>query len=149
MWIFKRNNRTELMKYLDSFKKTKRKLMQIDIFDENENILLQIFKGSDVYLWEKEFKRAVLDKEINESFIFLIQFNEVKENNLLNLCRFKESDWSSRFYKKKLYGQKFYFHILPFDDSKIIEVKIRDILRTVYNLQKEDKLKFTLSGPKN
>src|SRR5690625_7880620 len=118
--------------------------MKINIFDENENILLQIFKGSDVYLWEKEFKRAVLDKEMNESFIFLIQFNEVKENNLLNLCRFKESDWSSRFYKKKLYGQKFYFNILHFDDIKIIEFKKKKKLRKINNIQKKKKLKINL-----
>src|SRR5699024_3005112 len=116
MWPFKKDKRTTLMKYLDSFMQTKKRLLQIDFYDSSEkDILLQVFRGSDVSLWEDGFKNFINGKKLDKNFVFLIQFNDFKSENALNLNRFKKSDWYLKFHRENLYDQEFYFYIQPFE----------------------------------
>ncbi|UOX34827.1 hypothetical protein LXD69_04785 [Flavobacterium sediminilitoris] len=122
------------------FINSQEKNLQLDFFRENQQVLLQIFKGYDVKNWKIAFESD------NDDLILMIHFHKDKIDNKLNLERFKNSKWYNDFERVIMQGEvQYYLKSRTAHDSNILEIEIRELINIVYSLSFE-KVAFTLNA---
>lgn len=119
------------------FLKSTTKNIQFDFYHNNQ-IILQIFKGYDVVNWRD--KPNSID---NDQTVFQLLFNGGKENNKLNLLKFKNSLIFEDFVYVNFYKQETYFYGLKITDEIELVNYIEKIISSVY-LFDIQKVEFTL-----
>ncbi|MQP51404.1 MULTISPECIES: hypothetical protein [unclassified Flavobacterium] len=119
------------------FIKSTAKNIQFDFYHNNQ-IILQIFKGYDVVNWRD--KPNSID---NDQTVFQLLFNGGKENNKLNLLKFKNSLIFEDFVHVNFYKQETYFYGLKITDEIELVNYIEKIISSVY-LFDIQKVVFTL-----
>src|SRR5699024_10234763 len=126
MWSL---NRKKSKSLINIFLKSKEKNIQLDFYRENGEVLLQIFKGYDVSLWEVD-----LEFLKNDNIVYQLLFHKDKTNNDGNLKRFEDSFMYSNFKKVDFYNQEAYFYVQSINLPKELENKISEILNEVYDI---------------
>jgi len=137
MWSL---NRKKSKSLINIFLKSKEKNIQLDFYRENGEVLLQIFKGYDVSLWEVD-----LEFLKNDNIVYQLLFHKDKTNNDGNLKRFEDSFMYSNFKKVDFYNQEAYFYVQSINLPKELENKISEILNEVYDIGL-DQIKLTLNA---
>ncbi|KYG81557.1 hypothetical protein MB14_13305 [Roseivirga ehrenbergii] len=118
------------MHFLTEISASNEKNMQLDIFRDNGEVLLQIFKSEDVKNWNIEFDVT------KEALIFQLLFNKNKTENSANLSRFLNSSLSKNFQRVEFYKQETYFATFPYTIGlEIIQSTINQLISEVYNLE--------------
>ena len=135
-------NNLTLENALNKLQFTLEKNVQLDFFRYNGEVLLQIFKGSDVKHWE-------IDLEIlnDKCFVFQVLFHKNKTNNDLNYDRFISSNLNNEFEKIPFHGQLAFFSLVPFDllNENQIQEKIVKLIIKLYNINTSE-FYFTLNA---
>ena len=115
-----------LQKMLTSTEKN----IQLDIFRENGEVLLQIFKSDDVKNWDVDFVVT------QNALVFQLLFNGGKTDNKANQKRFLEAEISEDFEKVEFYNQETYFANFPITMGiETIENIVGRTIAEVYDLE--------------
>jgi len=130
-----------LTSYIVKFNNLNDKNLQLDFFRGNKQVVLQIFKGYDVRLWNIDFEV----KDYN-SYILNLHFNKGKTNNKLNYDRFMNSSYFNKFKLVKV-NKIFtnYFEIGQNESIEFVENTILDIIRVIYDIDLNE-VEFTLNA---
>lgn len=113
--------------------------LQLDFFRENNEVLLQLFKGYDVVNWDIDY---VVDYN---DVVFCLHFHKAKTNNFINFERFLNSNISNLFTLIKEQGQFMYYANLSSNIGvSALENEVRGIIDIVYDLNRENFI-FTLN----
>lgn len=125
--------RSFLKLVIGSFIESNERNMQLDIFRKNGEVLLQIFKQTDVKGWGLGIN--ITD---NKGFVVQLLFHKDKTRNEENYKSFQNSSCFNNFEKINFHGQNAYFMGIP---SKIgldsFESEIYNILNQVYSFSDE------------
>lgn len=138
MWSFNKN-KTDLNSLIKTFIESNERNLQLDFYRKNGEVLLQIFKGYDVNLWEVDIE--TLENDI----VYQLLFHKDKTANNDNLKRFKHSALFSDFKKVNFYNQNAYFYSVPIGSSEEIKSKIFEILELIYDLG-SNQVRYTLNA---
>ena len=118
-----------LEKFIDTFLNSKEKGLQLDIHRGNDEVLIQLFKQSDISNWKIDFE--ILDPD---GYCICIFFNNQKTKNKQNLHRFKNSDFFDDFIFSKALGVDSYFYLSNGTDSvKKTESFCLELIKVVYD----------------
>lgn len=139
MWsLNKRKSKLTLL--IETFLKSNEKNIQLDFYRKNGEVLIQLFKGYDVSLWDIDMESLKKDDTV-----YQLLFHKDKTNNDENIKRFEGSFLFSDFKKVDFYNQNTYFYVQPTNFSQEVENKIIEILNVVYDLG-SNQIKFTLNA---
>ena len=115
--------------------------VQLDIFRENGQVLMQVYKQKDVTKWELGVE--LVDKN---GFVNEITFHPNKSKNKENIKRFLESELYKKFNKYDSIEQNSYFIGIPSNwNIKNIEDIILKILSDIFNMKIKN-IHFTLNA---
>ncbi len=115
--------------------------VQLDIFRENGQVLMQVYKQKDVTKWELGVE--LVDKN---GFVIEITFHPNKSKNKENIKRFLESELYKKFNKYDSIEQNSYFIGIPSNwNIKNIEDIILKILSDIFNMKIKN-IHFTLNA---
>jgi hypothetical protein len=107
--------------------------IQLDVFRENGQMLLQIGKGYDVKNWNTPLKVNSND------IILLLHFHKSKDHNSKNLLRFLNSPLFRNYERFQMQGQEMYFSKSATTlKPEILEMEIRELVRDIYELDNEE-----------
>ena len=81
---------------------------QMDIFRENGQILLQVYRYSDVKRWDCD-----IDFGIRDGYVFELLFSKSKTDNAANFARFQNTEARTSFHKFNKIEQNSFFAFLP------------------------------------
>ena len=139
MWsLNKRKSKLTLL--IETFLKSKERNIQLDFYRKNGEVLIQLFKGYDVNLWDIDMEAI----KKNDT-VYQLLFHKDKTNNDENIKRFESSFLFSDFKKVEFYNQNTYFYVQSANFSQEVENKIIEILNEVYDLG-SNRIKFTLNA---
>ena len=133
--------RSFLNQAIGSFIESNERNLQLDIFRKNGEVLLQMFKQSDVTKWGLDIKVAD-----DMGFVVQLLFHKNKTGNKESYQRFLESNCFNDFKKIDFHGQNAYFMGIPSGVSlDVIEEKLHKILSRVYSFN-DDSFDVTLNA---
>ena len=118
---------------IKAFVKSKEENVQLDIFRQNGEVLLQIYKQKDAINWNLGVE---LD-DIN-GYVAELYFNKGKTNNENNFIQFQKSSLFEEFKRPKNSNEQYYYEISSTLSKRDIENVILHILNSAYNLENEE-----------
>jgi len=112
-------------------KTSREKNVQLDLFRENGQVLLQLYKQSDVNNWG--YNINLTDEK---GLVLELSFNNAKQNNKYNFKRFKESIYIESFRTfPKVEQNSFFIGFSGHESVEYIVSHVLDIIKTVYELE--------------
>lgn len=114
--------------------------IQLDIFRNNGQVLMQIFKQKNVSTWNRGIELTDSD-----GLIINLHFHKNKTNNFDNFKRFFDSDIFTKFKKYPIPENSYFIGINSQYLINEIHDFILEILDTVYNLEGEA-MEFTVNS---
>ncbi len=130
-----------LINLLEILKNTKEPKAQMDIFRDNGQVLIQIYKQRDVLTWGLDIKL-----EDAEGIVIEILFNKAKINNNANYLRFINSEFYTNFTKIDNEKHDIWFAVFSSKwQTKELFDFIINLIDDVYRL-KNSEIKFTLNA---
>ena len=130
-----------LTNLLEILKNNKEPNAQLDIFRDNGQVLIQIYKQRDVLTWGLDIKL-----EDTEGIVIEILFNKIKKNNNANYLRFINSELFTHFIKIDNVKHDTWFAVFSskWQTEEIFNFII-NLINDVYKL-KNSEIKFNLNA---
>lgn len=123
-----------------TFVSSREKGLQLDLFRNNGQVLLQLFKGYDVVNWGIGFVPR------GDDLVMMLHFKKHKTDNDLNYQRFLGSNIFARFQRVQVQGEEMYYSkSSTTEDAAILELEVREIIEKVYQFGTE-KVTFSLKA---
>ncbi len=113
---------------------------QLDVFRDNGQVILQIYKYKDVKKWN-----IGIDFGLHDGYVFELLFTSSKTDNSSNKDRFNSSSRRDTFVKFDKIKEDSYFAFLPADiELNDLSRFINDILLDVYGNQLKYVMEFNV-----
>ena len=130
----------DLQKVILQFILSQDRNLQLDFHLRNQ-IIMQVYKLSDVKKWGLD-----IESQITDNMIVELIFNKQKIDNVNNKKRFLESDLFEKFYKfERIKEDSYWTGIDSEQEIERVEKSILKIVTTVYNLNGEI-IRYTLNA---
>jgi len=126
---------------IDTLKFTKEPGTQLDLFRENGQVIIQIYKQRDVLTWGLEI---YLDDP--DGLVLEILFNKAKKNNNENYARFIKSELFNHFAKINSIKEDSYFAVISssWSTDKILNF-VNEVVTYIYDLNNSE-IKYSLNA---
>ncbi|MFW5700938.1 MAG: hypothetical protein ACOCWM_04535 [Cyclobacteriaceae bacterium] len=117
-----------IIQAVDIFKTEDGKNIQLDIFRSNGQVLLQVYRLSDVKEW------GLIDTSNEEGYLIELTFNKSKTSNRNNKERFMFSEYKEKFHRFDKIPEDSYFYFVPKQiDSTEFSNLIMKLIKDVYD----------------